>query len=261
MTIVVPATTAGFGVQSPANGSSEKPSPPTGRRTESAGSESAQPGNRAKKRTPRAKRRTQALIDFDRGLGSRLVAGADEAGRGCLAGPLVSAAVLLDYGSLSLSDRRCLTGLDDSKRLTREERDRLFREIIRIATRVSVVTRCAAGIDRRGLHRTNIEALAKALERLRPEGAVCLVDGFNLPVCVVEHQRVVKGDATSAAIAAASVVAKVTRDRQMERLDREHPHWGFAEHVGYATPAHHEAIRAHGPSPIHRLSFASAAYA
>jgi ribonuclease HII len=189
------------------------------------------------------------------------VAGADEAGRGCLAGPLVSAAVLIDYGSLSRGDRRCLTGLDDSKRLTREERERLYLEILRIAARVSVVTRCAAGIDRRGLHRTNIEALSSALQRLEPAEAICLVDGFALPGCPIEHRRVVKGDATSAAIAAASIVAKVSRDRQMERLHRLHPHWGFADHVGYATAAHHEAIRRHGPSPIHRLSFASSAYA
>lgn len=199
-------------------------------------------------------------MDFDRALGSALVAGADEAGRGCLAGPLVSAAVLIDYGSLSRGDRRCLTGLDDSKRLSRDERDRLFGEILRVASRVSVITRCATGIDRRGLHRSNIEALSAALERLAPDGAVCLVDGFRLPGCPVEHRRVVKGDATSAAIAAASIVAKVTRDRQMERLDRRHPGWGFAQHVGYATPAHHEAIRLQGPSPVHRLSFASPAY-
>lgn len=170
--------------------------------------------------------------------------------------------MLIDYSALSRGDRRRLTGLDDSKRLTLEERDRLYTAILSVASRISVVTRCAASIDRRGLHRSNIEALATALERLAvPQGAICLVDGFKLPDCLVEHQRVVKGDATSAAIAAASVVAKVTRDRQMRRLDRDHPGWGFAEHVGYATPAHHEAIRRQGPSPIHRLSFASSAYA
>lgn len=204
-------------------------------------------------------RRTQRLVDFDRGLGP-LVAGADEAGRGCLAGPIVAAAVLIDYSALSRAERRRLTGLDDSKRLTREERERLYEDILQIAHRVSIVTRSAAGIDRFGLHRSNLEALNRALASLRPEGAVCLVDGFTLPDCRVEHRRLVKGDAKSAAVAAASVLAKVSRDRQMERLAARHPGWGFEEHVGYGTPAHREAIMRLGPSPIHRLSFSSSAY-
>ena len=169
--------------------------------------------------------------------------------------------MIIDYGALSRSDRRRLTGLDDSKKLDRDQRERLFDHVIAVAKRVCVVTRCSASIDSRGLHRSNLEALAAALEGLRPVGATCLVDGFGLPECRVGHQRVVKGDATSAAIAAASVVAKVTRDRQMERLDALHPGWGFAEHVGYGTPAHREAIERLGPSPIHRLSFDSPAYA
>lgn len=120
--------------------------------------------------------------------------------------------------------------------------------------------RSAQGIDRRGLHRSNLEALASALEGVRPEGAICLVDGFTLPGCRVEHQRVVKGDATSAAIAAASIVAKVSRDRHMARMAEKHPGWGFEEHVGYSTPSHRQAIERLGPSPIHRMSFASSAY-
>ncbi len=143
------------------------------------------------------------------GCGSRFVAGADEAGRGCLAGPLVAAAVLIDYERLSHADRRALGGLHDSKQMTEERRLEMFPAVLRAAERVSVVIRSAAGIDRRGLHVTNIEALSAALERLSPgEQATCLVDGFRLPRCAVPHRAVVQGDATSAAIAAASVLAE-----------------------------------------------------
>jgi len=200
------------------------------------------------------------LFAFDRGLQSRLVAGADEAGRGCLAGPLVAAAVLIDYERLSHADRRALAGLHDSKQMTVERRLEMFPSVLRAATRVSVVVRSAAGIDRRGLHVTNIEALSVALERLRPDGATCLVDGFSLPRCAVPHRAVIEGDGTSAAIAAASVIAKVTRDRYMHRAAAEHPGWGFDEHVGYSTPEHRQAIERIGISPLHRRSFQSVAY-
>jgi ribonuclease HII len=205
--------------------------------------------------------RSRRLFAFDRGLQSRYVAGADEAGRGCLAGPLVAAAVLIDYERLSHSDRRALAGLHDSKQMTEERRLEMFPSVLRAAARVSVVVRSAAGIDRRGLHVTNIEALSIALERLAPgDDAICLVDGFALPRCAVAHRRVIKGDATSAAIAAASVIAKVTRDRYMGEAALEHPGWGFEEHVGYSTPEHRAAIDRQGISPLHRRSFQSVAY-
>jgi ribonuclease HII len=193
-------------------------------------------------------------------LQSRYVAGADEAGRGCLAGPLVAAAVLIDYERLSRADRRALAGLHDSKQMAVERRLEMFPSVLRAASRVSVVVRSAAGIDRRGLHVTNIEALSVALERLRPGEATCLVDGFSLPRCAVPHRAVVEGDGTSAAIAAASVIAKVTRDRYMHRAAAEHPGWGFDEHVGYSTPEHRAAIEQIGISPLHRRSFQSVAY-
>jgi ribonuclease HII len=201
------------------------------------------------------------LFSFDRGLGSRLVAGADEAGRGCLAGPLVAAAVLIDYEALSNADRRALGGLHDSKQMSAEQRDELYPAVLRAAARVSVVVRCARGIDERGLHVTNLEALSSALERLAPAGATCLVDGFPLRDCAVPHRAVVEGDGTSAAIAAASIVAKVTRDRYMHGAARKHPGWGFEEHVGYSTPEHRAAIERLGISPLHRRSFQSVAYA
>jgi ribonuclease HII len=189
------------------------------------------------------------------------VAGADEAGRGCLAGPLVAAGVLIDYEALSTADRRALGGLHDSKQMSAEQRDELYPAVLRAAARVSVVVRCARGIDERGLHVTNLEALSSALERLAPGDAACLVDGFPLRDCAVPHRAVVEGDGTSAAIAAASIVAKVTRDRYMHGAAHEHPGWGFDEHVGYSTPEHRAAIERLGISPLHRRSFQSVAYA
>lgn len=145
--------------------------------------------------------------------------------------------------------------------MTEEKRLEMFPCVLRAAARVSVVVRCAGGIDRRGLHVTNIEALSVALERLRPEeGTTCLVDGFSLRRCRVPHRAVVGGDGTSAAIAAASVLAKVTRDRYMREAADRHPGWGFDEHVGYSTPEHREAIDRLGISPLHRRSFQSVAY-
>jgi ribonuclease HII len=169
--------------------------------------------------------------------------------------------VLIDYERLSVPDRRALSGLHDSKQMTEERRLEMYPCVLRAAERVSVVVRSAAGIDRRGLHVTNIEALSLALERLAPgTDAICLVDGFRLPRCEVPHRRVVKGDATSAVIAAASVIAKVTRDRYMRDVAARHPGWGFEEHVGYSTPEHREAIEEIGISPLHRRSFQSVAY-
>jgi ribonuclease HII len=189
------------------------------------------------------------------------VAGVDEAGRGCLAGPLVAAAVLIDYGSLSRSDRRSLAGLHDSKQMRPEQREQLYPAVLRAAARVSLVVRCVRGIDRRGLHVTNLEALSSALERLAPEGeATCLVDGFSIRDCPVPHRAVIEGDGTSAAIAAASVIAKVSRDRYMHGIAGQHPGWGFEEHVGYSTPEHRAAIEERGISPLHRRSFQSVAY-
>ena len=230
--------------------------PPTGRQTASASSSGGTKAHR------RRLSRSRRLFAFDRGLGTAQVAGADEAGRGCLAGPLVAAAVLIDYGSLSNSDRRALAGLHDSKQMKPERREEMYPAVLRAASRVSVVVRCARGIDDRGLHVTNIEALSSALERLGPGAeATCLVDGFSLRDCAVPHRAVVEGDGTSAAIAAASVIAKVTRDRYMHGAAREHPGWGFEEHVGYSTPEHRAAIERLGISPLHRRSFQSVAYA
>jgi ribonuclease HII len=235
-------------------GSSERPSPPTGPQTGSASS-------KAGKVHRRRLARTRKLFAFDRGLDSRFVAGADEAGRGCLAGPLVAAAVLIDYEALSHGDRRALAGLHDSKQMPAERREELYPAVLKAAARTSVVVRCVRGIDSRGLHNTNIEALGTALERLQPgDDATCLVDGFSLRGCAVPHRAVIEGDGTSAAIAAASILAKVTRDRYMHGIAAQHPGWGFDEHVGYSTPEHRRAIKQIGISPLHRRSFQSVAY-
>ena len=121
-------------------------------------------------------------------------------------------------------------------------------------------SRCAPGIDARGLHKTNLAALREALINVACDGAICLSDGFSLGDIGYEHRAVIKGDSTSAAIAAASVLAKETRDRYMRRVGERNPGWGFAQHVGYASPEHRSAIERLGVTPLHRLSFQSAAY-
>jgi len=211
----------------------------------------------------RAKRRRSSgsrLFRHDRGLGVRWVAGADEAGRGCLAGPLVAAAVLFDYESLTLSDLRSLSALNDSKQHTPEMREALYPKVLRAACRVAITSRCVRGIDERGLHKTNLAALSDVLRRVGQEGALCLSDGFPVPPTGFEQRAVVGGDATSAAIAAATVIAKVTRDRIMHRMEERFPGWEFGTHVGYSTPEHRAAIERQGVSPLHRMSFQSMAY-
>jgi len=214
----------------------------------------------AEQRVRRRRRRAAKLFRFDRSLGSRFVAGADEAGRGSLAGPLVAAAVLIDYGTLTLRDRRALSDLDDSKVRSPDEREDLYPCVLRAATRVAITVRCVRGIDARGLHVTNLAALARCLERVTVPGTVCLTDGFRVPSCSIPHRAVIDGDAKSAAVAAASVVAKVTRDRYMTSVDGAYPQFGFAGNVGYSTPEHRAAIIEHGPSELHRRSFQSIAY-
>ncbi|HYF25902.1 MAG TPA: ribonuclease HII, partial [Baekduia sp.] len=179
-------------------------------------------GARAKGR----RRPGRKLFQYDRALGVRWVAGADEAGRGCLAGPLVAAAVLFDVEALGVREVRALGALNDSKQQTAEAREELYPVVLRHAARVAVVSRCVHGIDSRGLHRTNLAALREALLKVARPGCICLSDGFPVgDLGEFEGRAVVGGDATSAAIAAASILAKVTRDRFMQRADAAHPGW------------------------------------
>src|SRR5438552_373876 len=201
----------------------------------------------------------QKLLRFDRRLGARFVAGTDEAGRGSLAGPLVVAGVLLDYGSLREHRVRPLAFLNDSKQCSHERREELFHAVVACAERVAVRVIPPADIDRHGLHKSNLAGLRAMLEALSPADA-CLVDGFRLGPAAPAHVAVIDGDEKSAAIAAASIVAKVTRDRLMRRLDALYPAYGFAQHVGYITPGHSAVVRARGPSAVHRLSFQALCY-
>jgi ribonuclease HII len=246
-----------------------EPSRPTGRPTASASSSASTRAGRKSGTSARARRRARRsgsgrrLFAFDRRLGPPLIAGADEAGRGCLAGPLVAAGVLFDYDALTTRELRALSALNDSKQHSAQAREELFPLVLRSAERVIVISRCVRGIDERGLHKTNLAALRDALigvtRDVRGE-VLCLSDGFPVRDFGRPQRAIVDGDATSAAIAAASIVAKVTRDRYMHHADSEHPGWSFAEHVGYSTPEHREAILRQGVSPLHRMSFQSLAY-
>jgi ribonuclease HII len=168
--------------------------------------------------------------------------------------------VLLDLEGMGRSERRALAWLNDSKQKSPEEREALYPQVLRAASCVSISVRSVRAIDGYGLHVSNLAALSDSLQAVSRRDCIRLVDGFRLPRCELEHQPVVDGDARSAAIAAASVIAKVTRDRYMCRADRVYPGWGFAGNVGYSTPDHRDAILARGISPLHRRSFASVAY-
>jgi ribonuclease HII len=168
--------------------------------------------------------------------------------------------VVFDFERIGPREVRALGELNDSKQQSPESRAELFPVILRVATKVAIVSRCAPGIDARGLHVTNLSALRDALARVACEGCICLSDGFPVASLGREQRAVIGGDAKSAAIAAASVIAKETRDRYMRRADATHPGWEFAAHVGYSTPEHRDAIERIGVSPLHRRSFQSAAY-
>ncbi len=198
-------------------------------------------------------------FDLERGAGGP-VAGADEAGRGCLAGPIVAAAVRFDYRCFDDDDFTALEELDDSKKLSRGARDGVYGAVVARAAALAVVSCSPASIDGRGLHRCNLFALDRALALLGPGAGPAFVDGFPLRGSTVEHEALVGGDGRSAAVAAASIVAKVARDRLMIALHERYPAYGFDHHVGYSCPDHRQAIVDHGVCALHRMSFASVAY-
>jgi ribonuclease HII len=177
------------------------------------------------------------------------VAGIDEAGRGPLAGPVAAAAVILD-------PRKLPRGLNDSKRLTHRERERLYAEIMSHAIAVAFAFASSAEIDQINIRQATFSAMRRALFALAFAPRHILIDGNDLPPGLgVPAETIVKGDAAISSIAAASIVAKVTRDRLMRRLCSLYPAYRFSEHFGYGTPAHLAAIALHGPCPFHRLSF------
>lgn len=178
------------------------------------------------------------------------VAGVDEAGRGPLAGPVVAAAVVLDLS-------RDWEGLDDSKQLTAERRDEQFARVLQGARAFAWAVSGPRAIDRVNIRRATHAAMARAVARLTVVPELVLVDGHETVGAIApQQQAVVGGDGRCLSIAAASVLAKVVRDRIMERLDRVWPAYGFARHKGYGTQEHLDALREHGPCPLHRWSFA-----
>jgi ribonuclease HII len=178
------------------------------------------------------------------------VAGADEAGRGACAGPLVVAAVVLPQGR-----RGEVPGLADSKLLTERAREAAYDEVVRRALAWSVVVVPPQEVDSQGLHVMNVRAMRQAVSRLQVVPSYVLTDGFPISGMPAPALAVWKGDRVAACVAAASVIAKVTRDRMMAALDERYPAYGFATHKGYSTPEHGAALRQHGPCPEHRFSY------
>ena len=198
-------------------------------------------------------RRNAGLAAYENVLcraGLAPVAGVDEAGRGACAGPLVIAAVVLDNASI-----RRMPGLGDSKLLTPEEREDAYRDIMRWALDWNVLAIPAQEVDSHGLHVSNVAGMRRALAGLRQRPGYVLTDGFPVRGLGTPALAVWKGDQVTASVAAASIVAKVTRDRMMVELDESYPCYGFARHKGYSTPEHMAALCAWGPCPEHRYSY------
>lgn len=197
---------------------------------------------------------------FERGLlslGVEAIAGVDEAGRGPLAGPVVAAAVVLPAQWIRAGLPADLRGLNDSKQISERQREQFFAVLTTSSAVCVAVARVEADlIDRLNILQATHRAMSEAVAGLTPAPAHALVDGRRVPSLPLPQTPLVKGDARSYSIAAASVVAKVTRDRLMVEFDRLYPEYGFAEHKGYATARHLAALARHGPCPIHRRSFA-----
>lgn len=199
-------------------------------------------------------------LGFERELwqqGTTLVAGVDEAGCGPLAGPVVAAAVVFPHGWLETGLHPKLRGLNDSKQLAEEQREKYFDFIIshaEIRHAISIVD--VEIIDRINIRQAAWRGMNRALDQIQPRPQHVLVDGLKIKWLPYPQTALVQGDGKSYTIAAASVLAKVTRDRMMRDFDKQFPGYGFAVHKGYATPQHYAAIEALGPCPIHRRSFA-----
>ncbi|GAA2290881.1 ribonuclease HII [Actinomadura sp. NPDC048955] len=197
-------------------------------------------------------RRDAGLFAYERALGHAgfsPVAGVDEAGRGACAGPMVVGAVILQGG------RGKIDGLTDSKLLTPARRERLYAEITERAYAWSAIVIPCHDIDRLGLHRCNITGMRRALAALDKRPAYVISDGFPVPGLDVPGLPMIKGDQVAACVAAASIIAKVTRDRIMVNLHERYPEYGFDVHKGYVTRAHGRALELHGPCPEHRFSY------
>jgi len=193
-------------------------------------------------------RAMRTLENALRRYGFHRIAGVDEVGRGCLAGPVVAAAVVLDPG-------RYIAGIHDSKMVTALERERLYGVITRRALAWSVASAQPAEIDDINIHRASLEAMRRAVMTLAPLPDLVLVDAFRIPELLMAQRGVLHGDRRCTAIAAASIVAKVTRDREMLVHHAADPRYGYDRHKGYATADHLAAVARHGYSTLHRRSF------
>jgi len=196
----------------------------------------------------------KAIEELLQNAGITPIAGVDEAGRGPCAGPLVVAAVVLKDPSIPE-----LAQVRDSKEVPEKERDALFDLIYEVAESVSVVVISVSEIDQRGVHAANLEGMRRAVQGLSVKPAYVLTDGYAIEGLGIANLAVWKGDQVVTAISAASIIAKVTRDRAMIELDKKYPHYGFASHKGYITAAHTKALEAHGPCVEHRTSFSNIA--
>ena len=200
--------------------------------------------------SPQEKERLREMLSIEGRLwaqGFGCIAGTDEAGRGPIAGPIVAAAVVLEAP---------LSGLNDSKQLSEKQREALYEQFIAEGYAVGIAIKSAGDIDRDGIQRCNLSAMIEAVAALSPMPDFVLVDGYNLVGLSQPTMRVVKGDSRSLNIAAASIVAKVTRDRILLEMDEKYPGYGFARHKGYGTREHLAALADLGPCPEHRKSFA-----
>lgn len=180
--------------------------------------------------------------------GYSLVAGIDEAGRGPLAGPVVAAAVIL-------RPDRAIDGVNDSKKLTERQRERLFDRIMAEALSIGIGSVPPAEIDRINILQATRQAMLQAVQQLSPQPDALLIDGITTIASPLHQQTIKQGDSRSASIAAASIIAKVTRDRLMLDYDLLYPQYGFGRHKGYGSANHLAALRRHGPCPIHRVTF------
>lgn len=194
---------------------------------------------------------SQCSDQFEKELltqGYRYIAGVDEVGRGCLAGPVVAAAVILDLTNFP-------SGLDDSKRLSPKKRLQLATELTSLVQGFAVKQVEADEIDQINIHQASLKAMIEAIQQLSPQPDYLLIDGFSLKTQPLPQKAIIKGDTLSVSIAAASIIAKVTRDRIMQDYEIQYPGYGFSRNVGYGTAEHLASLKRLGPTPIHRRSF------
>lgn len=206
-------------------------------------------------KTSAAKKSTKELYAFDAEKRNdySILCGVDEAGRGPLAGDVYAAAVILD-------PMNPIEGINDSKKLTEKKRELLFEEICSKVVSYSIATATVEEIEEINILNAAMLAMKRAVEGLSVVPSYVLVDGNKMPDISIMAETVVKGDANSASIAAASILAKVSRDKKLIELDKIYPEYGFSKHKGYGTKAHYEALMKYGPSPVHRMSFLKRLY-